>query len=409
MNQEFVWSDDRLRAPDKVAGYEFVHMQKFSVGFEFPVCFTRDLFQPDNPTFAKTLASREPDRRHRFVVFVDNGLAERWSDLGDRIANYAETFADRLELVSAVEWIPNGEQVKNTPELVEQLHRRLFELGIDRHSFVVAIGGGAVLDLVGYVAATAHRGLRHIRVPTTVLAQNDSGVGVKNGVNAFGVKNFLGTFAPPFAVLNDFSFIATLSDRDRIAGVAEAVKVALIRDADFFEWLEASADRGTAFEPESLVYTIRRCAELHMRHIATGGDPFENGSARPLDYGHWSAHKLETLTRNQLRHGEAVAIGMALDAKYATIRGMLSAVDLERICRTLERLGLALWHPSLDAQDAEGRNLVLDGLREFREHLGGDLTVTLLRGIGRGVEVHEIDEAQMRAAINWLRARGERQ
>ena len=188
---------------------------------------------------------------------------------------------------------------------------------------MIAVGGGAVLDAVGLVAATTHRGVRLIRVPTTVLAQDDSGVGVKNGVNLYGVKNFCGTFAPPFAVLNDLDLLTPLAERDKIAGMAEAVKVALIRDGDFFAWLERHADDLITFQRPALAAMIRRCAELHMRQIAHGGDPFETGSARPLDYGHWSAHKLESLTKHHLRHGEAVAIGIALDARYSVLAGLL--------------------------------------------------------------------------------------
>src|SRR4029079_4140447 len=124
--------------------------------------------------------------------------------------------------------------------------------GLDRHAFVMAVGGGALLDLVGYAAATTHRGGRLLRVPTTVLAQNDSGVGVKNGVNAFGVKNLVGTFAPPFAVINDLRFLQTLEPRERVAGMAEAVKVALVRDASFFEWMEAEAAGLAAFQAEAV-------------------------------------------------------------------------------------------------------------------------------------------------------------
>jgi 3-dehydroquinate synthase len=148
---------------------------------------------------------------------------------------------------------------------------------------------------------------------------------------------------------------------------------------------------------------IRRCAELHMRQIAHGGDPFETGSARPLDYGHWSAHKLEALTAHELRHGEAVAIGIALDSRYSVQIGMLAPGQEERIFAVLKRLGFYLWHPALERRDSEGRWVVLDGLREFREHLGGELTITLLREIGRGEEVHVMDEAEIRRAIAWLR------
>jgi 3-dehydroquinate synthase len=301
--------------------------------------------------------------------------------------------------------LPGGEKIKTDLHFVETIQQRLFDLHVDRHSYVVAVGGGAVLDAVGLVAATTHRGVRHVRVPTTVLAQNDSGVGVKNGVNLLGVKNFVGTFAPPFAVLNDHDFIDSLPERDKVAGMAEAVKVALIRDAEFFGWLERHMDDLATFERAAMQHMIRRCAELHMRQIGQGGDPFETGSARPLDYGHWSAHKLESLTRHHVRHGEAVAIGMALDARYSVLAGLLPAGEELRICALLEYLGFDLWHPVLERAGANGEWAILEGLREFQEHLGGELTITLLGGIGVGVEVHEVDHARMRQAMAWLKER----
>jgi len=382
-----------------------VYHQRFAVQYDYPVHFTQDLFARDNEVFVDALARKEPSKRHRFVVFIDADVAASWPALMHEIGAYSEHHAERLHLLAHPEIIPGGEQVKRDPELVTRLQRRLLDLGIDRHCYVVAIGGGAFLDMVGFVAATTHRGVRHVRVPTTVLGQNDSGVGVKNGVNAFGVKNLLGTFAPPFAVLNDASFLRTLHPRDRIAGIAEAVKVALIRDGMFFEWLESQVDALRACVPEATARMIRRCAELHMRQIAHGGDPFETGSARPLDYGHWSAHKLEALTAHELRHGEAVAIGLALDTRYSVQIGMLEAGLEERIIDLLKGLGFYLWHPALERRDAEGRWVILEGLREFREHLGGELTVTLLRGIGQGEEVHVMDEDEIVRAIAWLRHR----
>src|SRR5262249_51152251 len=167
--------------------------------------------------------------------------------------------------------------------------------------------------------------------------------------------NFVGTFHPPFAVVNDFAFLSTLPARDRVAGVAEAVKVALIRDRVFFEWLESNAAPLAAVAPPPVEHMIRRSAELHLEHIATSGDPFEFGSAKPLDYGHWAAHKLESLTAYGVRHGEAVAIGMAVDARYACEAGMLGERDVARICAVLERLGLRPWPPALEWRDHAGR------------------------------------------------------
>lgn len=261
------------------------------------------------------------------------------------------------------------------------------ELALDRQAFVIAIGGRATLDLIGYVAATVHRGVRHIRVPTTVLSQNDSGVGVKNGVNAFGQKNMLGIFAPPFAVLNDSSFLDGLDERDKRAGMAEAIKMALIRDAAFFRWLERNVVDLMVFRPNAVDYLIRRCAELHMAQIAKGGDPFERGSARLLDFGHWAAHKLKLMTGHALRHGEAVAIGVALDARYSALVGRLPEGDGPRVSSLLQALGLPLFHSALRLVDSSAQYRLPRGLREFREHLGGELTITLLADLGRGVEV----------------------
>jgi len=382
-----------------------VHWQRFAVAYEYPVCFTERLFDPANPVLVDTVVRLEPLQRHRCLFFVDDDLMTALPSLYDEIVGYMAHHAARLELVVEPIRIPGGERIKNELYFVEQMQRRLMEQHIDRHSFVVAVGGGALLDAAGLVAATTHRGVRHIRVPTTVLAQNDSGVGVKNGVNLDGQKNFVGTFAPPFAVLNDITLIDSLQPRDKIAGMAEAVKVALIRDGDFFAWLERHADALAGFQRPAMATMIRRCAELHMHQIARGGDPFETGSARPLDYGHWSAHKLETLTRHHLRHGEAVAIGLALDARYSVLAGLLEPDQEQRICFLLEHLGFRLWHPVLEKCDGNGRRTVLQGLAEFREHLGGELTITLLAGIGSGVEVHEMNEALVLQAIDWLKER----
>ncbi len=378
------------------------HWQRFAVPYEFPVVFTEGVFDPENPALREVLCRLEPAKRHRVVFFVDDGLG---AALLAAIQAYAERHADAIELACPPVAVPGGEKIKTELHFVESMQQKLFELHLDRHSYVVAVGGGAVLDAVGLVAATTHRGVRHVRIPTTVLAQNDSGVGVKNGVNLQGVKNFVGTFAPPFAVLNDLEFVLRLPERDKIAGMAEAVKVSLIRDGEFFAWIERHMDDLATFERAAMAYMIRRCAELHMRQIGHGGDPFETGSARPLDYGHWSAHKLESLTRHHVRHGEAVAIGMALDARYSVLAGLLPAGEEERICALLEYLGFTLWHPALARTGAKGEWTILEGLKDFQEHLGGELTITLLAGIGKGVEVHEIDVERMREAMAWLQQR----
>ncbi|WP_438035003.1 3-dehydroquinate synthase [Sorangium sp. So ce204] len=391
-----------------------LHLQRIAVPFEYPVYFTEGVFSPSNADLAAAIAAKEPRRRHRVLPVIDGGVAAAWPSLADDIARYVGARPDLLTLAAEPILVPGGEAAKNDGAATAALQARLDALGMDRQSFVMIVGGGAVLDMVGYAAATVHRGVRVVRIPTTVLAQADSGVGVKNGVNAFGKKNLLGTFAPPFAVLIDPRFLETLPLRDKVAGMAEAVKVALIRDARLFSWLSEHAPALASGSLAPLAQLVRRSAEIHLQHIASAGDPFEHGSARPLDFGHWAAHKLESLTKHRLRHGEAVAIGIAIDTLYAELAGMCSQATAAAVVAALEALGFTLWDDALtmtrtcERGERGERLCVLDGLDEFREHLGGELTVTLLEDVGRAREVHAMEERHIVAAIARLRERAGR-
>ncbi len=379
--------------------------QRFSVPFEFPVHFTDRIFATENTTLLECICRHEPNKTHRIIVFVDDGLLGSRHKLKEQVVQYAANYQSQIELVCPPIAMPAGEKIKNDLHFVEQMQKHLADHRIDRHSFVIAIGGGALLDAAGLVAATAHRGIRHIRIPTTVLSQNDSGVGVKNSVNLFGQKNYIGTFSPPDSVINDYDFIRSLSARDKTAGMAEAVKVALIRDAAFYRWLAKHADELALFEESAMKHMIRRSAELHMHQIANGGDPFETGSARPLDYGHWAAHKLESMSRYHLRHGEAVAIGLALDTHYSVSCGLLEAGADEEVCFLLEHLGFRLWHSALEARNHKDELEIIQGLKDFQEHLGGQLTITLLSRIGEGIEVNQVDHVKVQQSIQWLKNR----
>jgi 3-dehydroquinate synthase len=368
--------------------------QRVSVTFRYQVHFTKGLFQLDNPLLARVMADSENISKQA-VAIVDAGLVSHHQDFIAQLSTYARRYNHAFQL-AAVKVVPGGEATKNDPQAIAQIQQLIHQVGLCRHSYVLAIGGGAVLDMAGYAAATAHRGIRLIRVPTTVLAQNDSGVGVKNGINAFGKKNFLGTFAPPYAVLNDCDFLYSLDDRDWRSGIAEAIKVALIKDKSFFEAIAGYAPALVRRDIDAMQQLIYRCAQLHLEHIANSGDPFEMGSSRPLDFGHWAAHKLEQLTEYSLRHGEAVAIGMALDSTYAYLLGLLTRSEWQRILNLLKTLGFVLYIPQM-RQDR-----LFQGLTEFREHLGGELTLMLLQAIGQGIEVHEVDPLLYGEAIAIL-------
>jgi 3-dehydroquinate synthase len=389
-------------APTGSSPADDVLEQCFEVTFRYPIFFTRDLFATTNGVLRDVLKS-ERKEKPKLLAVADRGFLQHHTELECKLLTYADEH--KLDLVGPVLQLSGGENIKQTAEGVSQVLEAIHQGGIDRHSYVLAIGGGAILDAVGYAAAIAHRGVRLIRIPTTVLSQNDSGVGVKNAINAFGKKNFLGTFTPPYAVLNDLNFLGTLPDREWRSGIAEAIKVALIKDKAFFLELHGSATRLVAREQHAMQRLVIRCAQLHLNHIASG-DPFEKGSARPLDFGHWAAHRLEFLTDYRLRHGEAVAVGIALDTIYSRLAGYLSAESCERVLELLRAFGFDLWVDELGAHldDQAHPRSVLRGLEEFREHLGGDLTVTLLREIGSGFEVHEMDLSLVRLSIEELRA-----
>ncbi len=370
---------------------------KLSLTFEYTVEFTRAVLLPSNLTLFNALTRENATYHPKVAVVIDGGLLQGRPGLPHEAADYlsAHGFAPENRNIIV---LPGGEAVKNNPGYIEDILNLLNNSRIDRHSFLIAIGGGALLDAAGYAAAIAHRGVRLIRLPTTVLAQNDSGVGVKNSINCFGKKNFLGTFATPYAVINDSDFLEMLSPRDRRSGIAEAIKVALIRDPDFFTWIETNIGAlkvGNRRVTEELIY---RCAALHTAHICSGGDPFEKGSSRPLDFGHWSAHKLEQLSAYSVTHGEAVAIGIGIDAAYSFLSARLSAADLERILQLLLAIGFRITHQVMETRQME----LLQGIEEFREHLGGLLTITLLQGIGNGVEVHEMETAKVGEAIKLV-------
>ncbi len=372
------------------------HDFEIPVTFKHRVIFTREAFSPSNRALADVLA--EGDGR-RALVFLEDAVAKSWNKLDAQIQSYF----GKLDLdFRGVRIFAGGESCKADQDLVQEVWREI-DLGhIDRHSYVIAIGGGAFLDAVGFAVSTAHRGVRLVRLPTTTLSQDDSGVGVKSAINAFGKKNWVGSFSVPFAVINDFQFLESQDPDESRAGLIEAFKVALVKDGEFFEWIEENAAALAKLKREPFEECVRRSALLHARHIALGGDAFETGSSRPLDFGHWAAHKLEALTNYQLSHAEAVAVGLALDTVYSRKKGLLSGNDAVRVLNVLATLGLKTYHPALDWTDKKGVRRVLAGLDEFREHLGGELTVLLLEGLGKGTDVHEFDIALLDESIDEL-------
>lgn len=378
-----------------------IPQQKYDIYFAVPMTqrlrFTTDCWGAEFSMISE-LFETSGTTPAKVQVWVDEGLCLWDEKLVERITSRLNE-CPNVELVAPVAKLTGGEAVKNDPAIVHQLLEAFNRDNLDRRSYVVVIGGGAILDTVGYAAAIAHRGIRLVRLPTTTLAQADSGVGVKNAVNWFNKKNWKGTFATPWAVVNDERLLEGLSDRDYRCGFSEAVKVALLKSREFFEFLTQSAEAiANRVQPHSR-RAIRESVLFHLWHITHGGDPFEVRQARPLDFGHWSAHKLEAITNYRLRHGEAVAIGVAVDTVYSHLCLGLPKAVVDATLDTLLGLKLPIWDKALNEE------VVFDGLEEFRQHLGGELTITLIKDVGQIQDVHSIDRTAMREAMSQVSRR----
>jgi 3-dehydroquinate synthase len=370
--------------------------QRIVVPFEFPVLFTDHVFSPDNAALHSALHRLDEPGPRRAMLYLDAGAEAAAPGLAARAADWCRHW--NVPLAAPPRIIAGGEPVKNGWVAAQGLVEEMLRLRLDRHAFVIIAGGGALLDAAGFAASLVHRGLRVIRVPTTALAQCDGGVGVKTAINFAGGKNAIGTFAPPFAVINDFQFLPTLADREWRGGVAEAFKVAIIRDRSFFDFLCENAPAFRERQEGPMRHLVQRCAELHLDHIRAGGDPFEMGRARPLDFGHWAAHKLELLSNFRISHGDAVAAGVALDSAYAALQGWITEDDFRRIRAVLTQSGFPLWYPEMEDP------ALLDGLRDFREHLGGDLCVTFPNRLGHRREETHLEIQTIQASLQRLRA-----
>ncbi len=361
----------------------------FSVSWTHKLRFTNSPFEK-NGVLDSLLSDIDPTQ---LLVVVDQGLA---------IANqgYMHKLNDWCKRTSTVQSKPvlvlGGEESKNNVSVVSQILEIINANDICRKSCILIIGGGAVLDSVGFAASIAHRGIPIIRMPSTTLAQGDSGVGVKNGINYFGKKNFIGVFTPPYAVVNDVSLLSTLDDKHWRSGISEAIKVALVKDRTLFSFIESNAKKLLQRDTETMAAVLQQSVQLHLHHIADGGDPFERNAARPLDFGHWSAHKLEQLTNYELTHGDAVAIGLALDLLISVELGYLNTDIANRVISLLQQIGFPTNHPELQNPD------LLSGIEEFRQHLGGQLTLIMLRDIEKPIDIHELDHTLVRQVIDKL-------
>lgn len=290
---------------------------------------------------------------------------------------HAEHFARTLEArgVSAELLVMAPGEPHKTLETVGALAAACIESGADRHSMIIAFGGGIVGDVAGFVAATLLRGVRWIQIPTTLLAQVDSSVGGKTGVNHAGGKNLLGAFYPPWLVFADTAFFATLPEREVRAGLAEALKHAFIADPGLIDVIRADLSGWQGGEVRDLTALIARAIEVKAAVVEA--DEFERGRRAILNFGHTLGHALEAAWPDRWRHGEAVALGMAYDIERCAWRGLLGADEARIALQALSECGLAVdWRPLICEP-------VLDKVARDKKIRGEYVNDVLLDGLGR--------------------------
>ena len=270
--------------------------------------------------------------------------------------------------------LPEGETEKNL-ETVGKAVEFLSDNGIDRDSSIIAFGGGVIGDITGFVASSYMRGIKFLQVPTTLLAQVDSSVGGKTGVNINTGKNLIGSFYQPSAVIADTRYLNSLEPNRLSEGLAEVIKYGLIRDENFFKWLSKNTNRILALEPEVMTHMIERCCQIKAEIVSE--DEREGSIRAILNYGHTFGHAIESLTDYSVyTHGEAVSIGMVMAASMAERMGMLSQADKKDITNLLESVNLPTKKPDLNSND------FLESMKRDKKAQDGEIRLILLESIG---------------------------
>jgi 3-dehydroquinate synthase len=288
--------------------------------------------------------------------------------------------------------VPDGEAFKSWSTLQDVL-TRLLEQKAERATTLIALGGGVVGDLTGFAAAIYQRGIPFVQVPTTLLAQVDSSVGGKTGINHPLGKNMIGAFHQPRAVLIDTDCLTTLPDRELAAGLAEVIKTAAIRDRVFFEWLEENVERLTAREPAALVQAVTQSCRVKAAVVAA--DERERGERALLNFGHTFGHAIETgVGYGEWLHGEAVAAGMVLAARLSERLGFIAGAEVRRLRTLLERARLPVEAPRL------GADRYLELMRHDKKVASGKIRFVLLRGIGDACVSSDVPADSLRSILD---------
>jgi 3-dehydroquinate synthase len=335
--------------------------------------------------------------RRRFLIVTDENVA------GRHLPVLTESLA-AAGIPAASLTLPAGEKTKSWPFL-EQVVERILSEKLERGDAVIALGGGVIGDLTGFASAIARRGMKFVQIPTTLLAQSDSSVGGKTGINSPAGKNLVGAFHQPILVLCDTGVLDTLPIREMRAGYAEVVKYGLIDRPDFFEWLEAGAWRGLFSGGPEREEAVRVACAAKAAIVAR--DEHETGDRALLNLGHTFGHALEAITHYdsaRLVHGEAVAIGMAMAHRFSVVAGLCSGQDATRVARHLAAVGLPTELAAIPGWNATA-DAMIGAIRQDKKVSQGSLTFILTRGIGQSFIARGVEEAPIRA---FLEAEGRR-
>jgi len=322
----------------------------------------------------------------RGVIITDTNVGPLY---GAALQQALRTGGIETEIVD----VPAGELSKSLRQ-ANRLLEHLPSLGLDRHSFVIALGGGVVGDLAGFIAATYLRGITFVQVPTTLLALVDSSVGGKVGVNLPQGKNLVGSFYQPRLVLADIATLQSLPERELRAGLAEVIKHGAIRDAEFFAWLEREYQRVLRREPDAVVHAVQRCCEIKADVVSK--DERESGLRAILNFGHTMGHAMEALVEYEgLLHGEAISMGMCFESKLSVKQAGLSETESERLCALLKASGL----PTRPKEKFDMGRL-FEAMRLDKKARNGKVRFVLLKRLGEAVVSDVVTDANVEEVFN---------
>ena len=371
---------------------------KFELQSEYGVKFTRDMFGDENGILAELLGA-DGKAEPRVMLVADRAVVEKTPELGRKIGKY---FKDHGIKLASRPFVVNGGEINKTNGMttVRQVTEVAADAALGRDGFLVVMGGGALIDATCYAAAAFNRGLRTVRVPTTLLAQCSGACYPFVGTNILNRKDANSIFAPPYASIVDFDFLKSLPEGQRREGVSEAVKIAAAADAKFLAWIGKNAEKIAAGDEEAIEETIRRSAALHASVISKEMGRPGFYAERIFEFGHWSAHRIEALGRFRIPHAAALAVGLCIDAAYAVAKKTVSEEDADIVGETLAKCGalndIEKIAPILDRADD-----LLRGIEEFRQHTGG--LPLFPAPLGKASDVESVDADKMKEIILELR------